>query len=894
MSWNWPGSRWWKLDLHSHSPASYDFGGPTDRSERNWTRWVESAQSADLDGIAITDHNSSGAIDGLQTAATSIPNSPVIFPGVEITASCGTHLLVIFDPSCNSQHVDDLLSRANISVDSRGTDLARSNLSVEQILRLDLGNALVIGAHINGPKGILELDGQQRLSILKNDKISGVEINPDLPLDQSYIDGSRPEIARSFSRIWCSDAHSFEDLGRRFTWVKMSRPDIEGLTLALYDGEDSLLPQASTDLFRKNVHADNTIEEIQVSLAKFMGRVNPIRLSFNPWLNSLVGGRGTGKSSIVDFARAALGRRDELSGALSSSYSHRMRVPPSRNDEGLLTSETRVEVVYQKDGDRFRLVWSPSLSSPQIYRIIDGADVAEEGDVTERFPVRIYSQKQLFELARTPNALLQVVDDSPDVRGNELARQRNEHETTYLSHLATARSYEAQAMGLASRRAVLSDVRRKIQLLEQGTHSAVLNQYRATIQANDAWIGYSQQVEDWISEVETLVGQFPTLDADGLPTDDGAATLRSVLNSQRQAISSFKSSIEASTSTVRREISESINSNDGAAWRLSVQQISDAYAAVVVELTAAGIANPQEYGDLVTRAGQIEEEIADLTAHQTSAAAASENARTRLESYRAARQELSARRGAFAQATSNDLVRLRVEDGVERGLLTDFLRGALGIDRFDDDYEHLARRISPEAGSPWTYARLDAVVSELRNFLSDENAALDVRDRRFATAIRRVAPERVDRIALYLPEDRLSVSFRDSRDPSSTWKELSMGSPGQQTAALLAFVLGYGSEPMILDQPEDDLDSTLIYELVVKRLRETKQKRQLIVVTHNPNIVVHGDAELVISLSVRAGQTAIECFGGLQEMGVRNEICRVLEGGPEAFKARYRRIMHSG
>ena len=350
MSWNCPGSRWWKLDLHSHSPASYDFGGPTDRSERNWTRWVESAQRADLDGIAITDHNSSGAIDGLQTAATSIPNSPVIFPGVEVTASCGTHLLVIFDPSCNSQHVDDLLSRANISVDSRGTDLARSNLSIEQILRLDLGNALVIGAHINGPKGILELDGQQRLSILKNDKISGVEINPDIPLDQSYIDGSRPEIARSFSRVWCSDAHSFDDLGKRFTWVKMSRPDIEGLRLALYDGEDSLLPQASIDLFRKNVHADNAIEEIQVSSAKFMGRVNPIKLSFNPWLNTLVGGRGTGKSSIVDFARAALARKDELSGALLSSYSHRMRVPPSRNDEGLLTERLELKLSTGKMG----------------------------------------------------------------------------------------------------------------------------------------------------------------------------------------------------------------------------------------------------------------------------------------------------------------------------------------------------------------------------------------------------------------------------------------------------------------------------------------------------------------------------------------------------------------
>ncbi|MYL09066.1 MAG: hypothetical protein F4015_06220 [Acidimicrobiia bacterium] len=123
------------------------------------------------------------------------------------------------------------------------------------------------------------------------------------------------------------------------------------------------------------------------------------------------------------------------------------------------------------------------------------------------------------------------------------------------------------------------------------------------------------------------------------------------------------------------------------------------------------------------------------------------------------------------------------------------------------------------------------------------------------------------------------------------WKDLSQGSPGQQTAALLAFVLGYGSEPIILDQPEDDLDNTLIYDLLVSRLREAKFERQIIVVTHNPNIVVHGDVELLISLASVSGRTKITRQGGLQEESVREEICRVMEGGREAFERRYQRIM---
>ena len=77
----------------------------------------------------------------------------------------------------------------------------------------------------------------------------------------------------------------------------------------------------------------------------------------------------------------------------------------------------------------------------------------------------------------------------------------------------------------------------------------------------------------------------------------------------------------------------------------------------------------------------------------------------------------------------------------------------------------------------------------------------------------------------------------------------------------------------------------------MNRLRETKVQRQVIVVTHNPNIVVHGDAEFVLSLESRDGQSSIACSGGLQEQNVRDEICRVMEGGREAFERRYRRIM---
>ena len=82
----------------------------------------------------------------------------------------------------------------------------------------------------------------------------------------------------------------------------------------------------------------------------------------------------------------------------------------------------------------------------------------------------------------------------------------------------------------------------------------------------------------------------------------------------------------------------------------------------------------------------------------------------------------------------------------------------------------------------------------------------------------------------------------------------------------------------------------LISNLIVPHLRETKSKRQVIVVTHNANIVVNGDAEMVLPLEVVKGQTYVQQPASIQEKKVRESICNILEGGEKAFEQRYRRI----
>jgi ABC-type enterochelin transport system ATPase subunit len=160
---------------------------------------------------------------------------------------------------------------------------------------------------------------------------------------------------------------------------------------------------------------------------------------------------------------------------------------------------------------------------------------------------------------------------------------------------------------------------------------------------------------------------------------------------------------------------------------------------------------------------------------------------------------------------------------------------------------------------------------------------------RFINHLTRLTPEQHDRIRTWYPEDGLQVSY-SADGTGRNFRPIEQASPGQKTAAILAFVLAYGTEPLVLDQPEDDLDNRLIYDLIVKQIRQIKTRRQVIVVTHNPNIVVNGDAEKVLEMAFKNGQCVVGERGSLQSQEIRDAVCRVMEGGPEAFKKRYKRI----
>ncbi len=114
----------------------------------------------------------------------------------------------------------------------------------------------------------------------------------------------------------------------------------------------------------------------------------------------------------------------------------------------------------------------------------------------------------------------------------------------------------------------------------------------------------------------------------------------------------------------------------------------------------------------------------------------------------------------------------------------------------------------------------------------------------------------------------------------------SAASAGQQATTLLRVLLAQGGMPLIIDQPEEDLDTQVVQE-VVEQIRSSKTSRQLIFASHNANLVVHGDAELVVvcDYRIQGDQSGgkISLTGAIDIEAVRKEIIKIMEGGEKAL-----------
>lgn len=908
--WPWPGARWWKFDFHAHTPASHDYGkGAAQETLRQYTprAWLLDFMRAGVDCVAITDHNTGAWIDRLQAELSRMAEEQlekfrplVLFPGVELTVQGGFHLLALFDPTTTDRaRIDHLLG--SVGYPSKdGPKCVTEKGAVAVIEEIVKEGGLVMPAHAEGDNGLFKaMKGRSLESIIDCEHLFAMEVHdPDGPKPQLYIDKKM-----GWTEVLGSDAHHPTGIrcpGSHFTWVKMGQPTLEGLRLALLDGPISIKRSDQFPGIHPNEHGQWCIESLSVDKARYMGCTAPFECGFNPWMNAIIGGRGTGKSTLAEFLRLTLRREGEWPDSLKKDFEKYSKVSQTRQDDGLLTPDTRLTVLYRKDGGRFRIQWTPK-GGEEILSVMDeaGGWQPTPGVVADRFPVQVFSQKQIFEFARTPRKLLEIIDNALGEERRRWEKNRRETESAYLSLRAKEREI---ATGLKDEERIkgeLLDVKRRLAAFKQAEHAEILNVYQRRKQQQrsldtwkDSWSGTGDQLRVLAEEVmpasidQTLFDPEET--SDQAVMDETAHVIRRlekiahiILRLAKQAdacLSHWQSAQFAPT------------------WQSTLRDAEEKYEALRNRLREEKAGEPNEFGKLLQQQQTLEQQLADMESRRTFQETVRRQADEKRIHLATSRNALTEMRNQFLKKvlTKNRYVKVSAVRFGDEDLYEERLRGLIDCNpgKFDKDIGTdgligLIKRNNPEEG----VAKLKRVVQELA--ATGKSSEYTAKDQRFVTRLRELPPERLDRLEIWFPDDALDVQYCSSGS-GRKFQSIHTGSPGQKTAAMLAFLLSHGTEPLILDQPEDDLDNQLIYELIVAQLRTIKQNRQVIVITHNANIVVNGDAELVMALGVSHNQTNPTCRGSLQEQKVREEICRIMEGGEEAFERRYRRIARGG
>ncbi|HIF9272905.1 TPA: anti-phage protein Ppl [Photobacterium damselae] len=886
------GSKWYRFDFHSHSSASDDYA-QLDLTEREW---LLSYMRKSVDAVVLTDHNTGKQADKLkaelelmriEASTNELPDYRplVLFPGVELTATGDVHVIAMFDEDASSAEIEQLIGQCNVNAPiPRGrNDATVLQGSVPTILANIAANPNILSilAHIDGPKGVLGIQNQGELVAAFKAKPDAVEVRGCV----SDIQGLNAKLIEDLPKLRGSDAHHTDYAGTRTCWLKMSELNFAGVRNALLDHENCVLADGEPPKEPRH-----KISKLEIKSKLCHDEQNsPVSIRFNPFYNAIVGSRGSGKSTLIESIRLALRRDTDLPDGLQKSIDSFKKVGRT------MDADSYIECIYTKENTDFKMRWSPTAQSLQVYS--EGNWVDDENWSNERFGISIYSQKTLFELASDNSAFLRICDESEIVNKAEWNSQMSKLTRDYKTKCIELRELHGRKKRQSTLQGQHDDAARSIDRLKESPYYAVkttfndlerelslvksnvsctyehFNKLRAIVELPDFEVNDVQTIEQQLinlhlnefkqeaiekinSALDTMLGQIVDLSLTGLYKD----LLEKVSNAETRAKEEYSALEQQDLEP--DELDNLIATEAG----LTIQL--EAFAGIDEEIT------------------KCEEELEDIESELV-----------------AHRKLLSSNRIAFIESLELDeLLRVKVLPlNAQVNEVVSSYQSALGITAFSD------KIYDPDTGTGFlkdfierkTFSPIQQVIDakyealkQVKNnhfAVHSDNLSEEVDiNGAFRNKLKQLTEEHLDALACWFPEDGIEIRFKAL---NGTMENIENASPGQKAASMLQFLLSYGTDPLLLDQPEDDLDCMMLSDSVIPAIAMNKQRRQLIVVSHSAPIVVNGDAEYVISMvHDRHGLRPNVC-GALQEKGVKEMICNQMEGGEKAFRSRFSRIL---
>ncbi|MFE3577170.1 TrlF family AAA-like ATPase [Lysinibacillus sp. NPDC059133] len=902
---NYNGSKWWKFDFHTHTPISIDYGkGPNQENLKSRTprEWLLDYMTNEIDCVAITDHNSGEWVDTLKQELNLMREENfegyrelTLFPGVEITVHGNIHLLAIFDPSKSSIDISNLLSRCEYNGKYGDSDDCTNKSFNEVVDIIHQMKGIAIPAHVDTVRGLfIEQEGNSLRRCLSTNGLLAIQVcDPTFEKPQIYND-----MKLEFAEIAGSDSHHPETVGTSYAWVKMELPNLEALRLALHDGEDGIIRHDVSSVNPNDVYNRFFIESIEISNGAKAGRgKTPLKISFSPWLNAIIGGRGSGKSSLIEYMRLPFDKTNGLPPKINEDFLEFRKVPKERGKSGMFTKETKIRVEMQKDGRRIALTWHDNrileehLNDEGVWE-----NKGEGNNIDSRFPLRIFSQKHLYSLTEDPNYILSIIDQQLDKVG--WIEEKQKLSKRWLSTRAELRDLSTKINAKGNIQSELDDVKAKMKIYEESGHKALLDDFQMSQVINQKLNQEIQSIDNYYEHLERALDIAPkslfsneeisSMDQESITMlkeqADKFDDLIKNMNEVLLKIGDFKSQIQKSVGDIP--------------WQQVRLSHEENYNDFVQKLEVAGEKNPNAYSEFVAKQTELEQKLTEITTLEGQYAQLKEESLRIFSEVDAHEKELRKKRldiiSNWVGTNPNIKMYLSVMgdyENVEETFRSIIRKSgheyAKDILERDDDDKPVKGLLFDfiESSDPWN-AR-EEIVNKIYSLDETDPKGFGKLFVKHLVNLRKSTPEDFDRMVIWYPEDKITLKIVNSNKRE---EDIETGSAGQRTAAMLSLMLLLNDSPIIIDQPEEDLDTKRISDLVVTGLREFKNRQQVIVITHNPNIPVNGAAENIVQMNFAGGQIQKLVNGALQNNTVRESVCDVMEGGKVALDKRYFRI----
>jgi energy-coupling factor transporter ATP-binding protein EcfA2 len=853
------GARFYKADLHLHTPASKD----CEDKKKTAEDYVRAAIQKGLEIIAVTDHNTADWVDSMREAASGTPLH--VFPGVEVTTPI-CHLLVLFDLDCTKSRIEEFLTTVGVTGEMRGKQEAMAQQPEDILQAAKTFGALVIAAHANSSNGLLKHGkGQYRQKIFHEQGLAAMEFaSPDdvEAFCSGRISGYAPKAC-----VQGSDAHDPSKLGQRVTHFKMDGVSLRGLRQALLDYEvrvrfDWNLPRATYPQIKR--------------LTLSQGFLANLVFDFHPNLNCFVGGKGVGKSTVVELMRYCF---DDISSIQEITEDNAGKVATLLGDGG------KVKVEYF-DADGETKVVEREVQTWETQRTVRTL----HGAATEILTAPVFfSQGELTRIAANPIAQLELLDRYLDIS------TENSTEASIVVQLGdNAAQLQAAIHRQSEMKEELEDkatgvavTKLKYKTLEQSLKDAVLKSFPKWESEKRYLTNVAKGLDLLELEFQKAVDQidfkqmFPTLPESDSPNHallkkatEAVGSLKAIVGGTKRLVADAIASKTSEITRIRKEWEPKF-----AAKQEEYEKVLDALGEIDLRRAQANMRGLRQRLDELE---QKEKEIGGAAEEIELGMTERTGLLAKLREVRASRYKKRKEKAAEWQAAFKGKIKIEVNECGDRGAYFESLRNlARGANIRETDLKYLTQNIDPSDFVNMVRADDVQLLAE-RAQIKPENA------RKLIATLQSKEPASLLSIESTGLPDSPTIEYEVEPGRYKSLRQLSVGQKG---TVIISLALIEGQPPLIIDQPEEPLDTLAIHDQVVGTLRRQKDERQFIFTTHNANVAVGADAELSYVLDASADAGVIKASGGIDQEQTNRLLLLHLEGGAEALAVRSRKYL---